>query len=535
MPESVALLAQHDRALGGDEVLAHQLLEAALDGRSLRLGGEPEDGRRPEALADDRGPLDHGPLLGAQAIEAGGEERLDGRGDLQPVPVVIALGEHRDELLDEERVAGAGLGDLRAGRRRQVGLAEQPVDEVGRLVLGQGAEEDRGRVELAPAPAWTLLEQLGTSVAEDEDRRVPRPVDDVLDHVEEGRLAPVDVLEDDDEGPIAGEGLEELAHGPERLLGRRLGLRAADRSDDTLGDLSRRLLVCDQGRDGLLRVALLAGEVADDLEEGEEGDPLAVREAAPGDDSGLAVKRRAQLAGEPRLADPRAAEHGEEVRAPLLDSVLEGLPQLPELAVAADERRVRPTLEGGRAVDHLEEAPREDAVLLSAHDERLDRLDRDHVAHEPEGRLADEDLSRLGRLLEARGDVDRVAGDERLAVLGVAGDDLAGVHPRPQRQPHASLRLQLRVQRLDRRAHLDHGADGAKRVVLMDSRDAEDGHDGVADELLDRPTVALERARGGLEVAGHDAADRLGVELGAEFGRLRDIREDDGHGLPRLT
>ena len=35
--------------------------------------------------------------------------------------------QHRDELLDEEWVAGAGLGDLRAGRRRQVGLAEQPV------------------------------------------------------------------------------------------------------------------------------------------------------------------------------------------------------------------------------------------------------------------------------------------------------------------------------------------------------------------------------------------------------------------------
>ena len=36
--------------------------------------------------------------------------------------------------------------------------------------------------------------------------------------LDEGRLGPLEVVEDDDEGPALGERLEELADGPERLL-----------------------------------------------------------------------------------------------------------------------------------------------------------------------------------------------------------------------------------------------------------------------------------------------------------------------------
>ena len=46
--------------------------------------------------------------------------------------------------------------------------------------------------------------------------------------------------------------------------------------------------------------------------------------------------------------------------------------------------------------------------------------------------------------------------------------------------------LQLLVQAREGDLHVVRGADRAKRVVLMDLGQAEDGHDRIADELLDR-------------------------------------------------
>jgi hypothetical protein len=62
-------------------------------------------------------------------------------------------------------------------------------------------------------------------------------------------------------------------------------------------------------------------------------------------------------------------------------------------------------------------------------------------------------------------------------------------------------------------------------------RDAEHGHDGVADELLDRAAMPLQNAPRGSEVARYDLPYRLGVEAVAELGRSRDVGEDNGDGL----
>jgi hypothetical protein len=63
--------------------------------------------------------------------------------------------------------------------------------------------------------------------------------------------------------------------------------------------------------------------------------------------------------------------------------------------------------------------------------ERREHLGDDGVADEAVRRLADYGLTRLGRLLQTRGDVDGVAGRERLVLRRVAGDDLAGDHADP--------------------------------------------------------------------------------------------------------
>ena len=67
-----------------------------------------------------------------------------------------------------------------------------------------GSSSTVGRVQLAAAPAGAQLEQLGPRQTEDEQRRVARPVGDVLDQVEERRLGPLQVVEA--RRPAAGRG-----------------------------------------------------------------------------------------------------------------------------------------------------------------------------------------------------------------------------------------------------------------------------------------------------------------------------------------
>ena len=72
-------------------------------------------------------------------------------------------------------------------------------------------------------------------------------------------------------------------------------------------------------------------------------------------------------------------------------------------------------------------------------------------------------------------------------------------------------------------------------MVLVQGGDAEDGHDRVTDELLDRPSVTLEHALHLLEKARHDAAERLRVETLSESRRSRDVGEEHRDGLAHLA
>ena len=54
--------------------------------------------------------------------------------------------------------------------------------------------------------------------ADHQDRRVPGPVGEVLQQLQESRLAPLDVVEQDDDGPRRRQLLEQLADRPEQLL-----------------------------------------------------------------------------------------------------------------------------------------------------------------------------------------------------------------------------------------------------------------------------------------------------------------------------
>ena len=183
---------------------------------------------------------------------------------------------------------------------------------------------------------------------------------------------------------------------------------------------------------------------------------------------------------------------------------------------------------------HPEEPVRGDRLALPLQRQRLDRVGLDRVPHEVVRQVAEEHLGRPGRLLEACRDVHGVAHDEPLAAGRVARDDLARVHARAVLEPDAPDLLELDVERRQRLLHLVRRPDGAQGVVLVELRQAEDGHDRVADELLDRPAMPLELRAHCVEVARHYLAERLGVEPLAEARRPFQVGEDDRDGLAHL-
>ena len=95
--------------------------------------------------------------------------------------------------------------------------------------------------------------------------------------------------------------------------------------------------------------------------------------------------------------------------------------------------------------------------------------------------------------------------------------------------------LPVAVQPFQAALHAEGRSQGPSRVVLVGGGDAERGHHGVADELLDRPTLGLDLVAHRLEERGHDLAEGLGVEALTERRGSRDVGEQDRHELALLA
>ena len=89
-------------------------------------------------------------------------------------------------------------------------------------------------LSLPPPQPGRSVEQLGPREADEQDRGVARPVGEVLDEIEERRLAPVDVVEDDHERLPRAKRLEQRPNGDEALLRAAARLGEPDRLRDTL-------------------------------------------------------------------------------------------------------------------------------------------------------------------------------------------------------------------------------------------------------------------------------------------------------------
>ena len=214
------------RPVGPDEVLPDECDQCRPERRPHGRRQELGDGATVEAPPLDGGALDPGALIRLEAVDARGEERLQRRRDGH---LAVFLS-NRHQLFDEKRVALRSLD-------HPVGvLAEQALDELARGLLGERLERDDGRVWPRCRPRRPRLEQVRACDAEEQDRSAGREAGDILEQVEQRRLCPVHVLDDDDQRPVGGERLEQAAERPVRLFRRRgRGRGGPDRAGDPLG------------------------------------------------------------------------------------------------------------------------------------------------------------------------------------------------------------------------------------------------------------------------------------------------------------
>ena len=340
-------MAEAERVLPGevgpvrpDQLLARQREETARDVGAQSFRGQRRDRSGVEDLALHGAALDDCALLRVQPVQAGREQELDRRrnGHVREVldrapravlePQQSVVDQHREHLLDEQRVALGRLEDPGPGGWRDLGTAEEVVHQRRRRLAVERLQQDRARVHLPARPPRADLEKLRARHAEEQERGVARPVGEVLDQVEEGRLGPVDVVEHHGHRPVAREVLEELADAPERLLGRD-GLapreEAGDQRHDPVGIVGagrdpRELRAGDADVVGSLH----AGRLLHHLGQRVERDALPVGQAPAPEEDRRGRRPDEELLDQARLPDAGGPEEREQVRGALGHHPLQG-------------------------------------------------------------------------------------------------------------------------------------------------------------------------------------------------------------------
>src|SRR5207253_8415706 len=73
----------------------------------------------------------------------------------------------------------------------------------------QRAEGNRARVPFAATPPGMTLVELGPRRTDEEDRHAARPVDEMLEELDQRRVGPVQILEHEDQRTLFSDPLEE--------------------------------------------------------------------------------------------------------------------------------------------------------------------------------------------------------------------------------------------------------------------------------------------------------------------------------------
>ena len=137
---------------------------------------------------------------GESGVQPRGDQRLHRVGQLEVLErprEQVSVCEQAHELLRVQGVATRPLEQRALRLRGQDGALEQRAEQPRGLLVRERGEVDRGRVAQAGRPGRMLLVQLGTGRAEQEERHALRPVGQVLEEGEQGRVCPVQILEDE--------------------------------------------------------------------------------------------------------------------------------------------------------------------------------------------------------------------------------------------------------------------------------------------------------------------------------------------------
>ena len=337
----------------------------------------------------------------------------------------------------------------------------------------------------------------------------------------------MEVLDENDHRPLGGELLEEVdPRAVEALVdGERVEPSRRLQAERHRQDLA----LAELGTNELLGIVLRAREMAlQHFRERPVRDAATVGEAA----AGVAGRRgrimREELQegiDEPCLADARLTQDRDEVRLTAFDCAPErGLKEL-ELAVASDEHALQPCNPARpRQCERAHQRAAADTAGLAFGGNSCRVLELERALCSCCGALTDEDLTRLGRLLEPGGDVDGVAGHEGAALARAPDHDLARVR--------ADANSQRRAKELG--AATPDGERGVERtfgVVFLTGRCAEGGKHRVAHEFLERSACALDRLSRRVVVALEQCARPLRI-LFAELRRSDEVDEENRRQLP---
>jgi hypothetical protein len=148
---------------------------------------------------------------------------------------------------------------------------------------------------------------------------------------------------------------------------------------------------------------------------------------------------------------------------------------------------------------------------------------------EPGGVFGEVGPSGFGQCLHSPGQPDGVA-DGRVLHVGVvadgADDDVSGVEPDPDMEAQALGAPQFVGVPADRVGQVQGGVAGPAGVVLVGDGSAEERHDAVAGELVDRPLEAVHPVGEDPHEPVHHRVPLLGVEVLLELHRPLHVGEE---------
>ena len=364
--------------------------------------------------------------------------------------------------------------------------------------------------------------------------------------LQERRLGGVEIVDDEDEWQVGRQGLEEPARSPEQF-GHREALggepdRGGDACDDIRSVRNTHLQErAELGQRGLGRILIVdAGGRPGHFGEGPERDSLAVWQAPAPEPPRRVAQSGGELGDQPRLADPSFTGDGHEARLPRVANGAECGVEHGQLSTAADqgegvgtERSERP---GARLRSpDAHQSVRDDGFRLALERQRFDGLDDDGFADQPVGDVTDKDLLATRSLLQPSRHVDGIPVGQALVCRCVpGGHDFARIDPGPVLERDAIGQFQIDVDPGEGLLHAMGCANGSERIVLARLRQPEDGHDRVADVLLDLPPMKREDTRHRTEVAVLDLVQCLGVDPLAECRRALQVAEEEGDRLAQV-